>query len=361
MSTHTVRAGDGVSLHVESTGRGAPLLFIHEFAGDHRSWEPQVRYFSAGFRCIRYAARGYPPSGVPTDAAAYSQQRAVADAVAVLDGLGIPAAHLVGLSMGGFTTLHLVLRHPDRVLSAVAAGAGYGSPPDRQAAFRAESEAIAAAFEADGAAAVAQWYAAGPARVQFQNKNPRGWAEFAAALAAHSSLGSALTMRGVQAARPSLYELTAAAFAAEGAAKVAERYAVGPARVQFQNKNPRGWAEFAAALAGHSDLGSALTMRGVQAARPSLYALTDELAKVRIPVLVLVGDEDDGCLEPALMLKRTIPTSGLAVLPRTGHTANLEDPDVFNRAVDRFLGAVARGAWHPRDPRSVSDSTMGLR
>jgi pimeloyl-ACP methyl ester carboxylesterase len=102
-------------------------------------------------------------------------------------------------------------------------------------------------------------------------------------------------------------------------------------------------------------------MRGVQAARPSLYALTDELAQVRIPVLVLVGDEDDGCLEPALMLKRTIPTSGLAVLPRTGHTANLEDPDVFNRAVDRFLGAVARGAWHPRDPRSVSDSTMGLR
>jgi len=99
----------------------------------------------------------------------------------------------------------------------------------------------------------------------------------------------------------------------------------------------------------------------VQAARPSLYALTGELAAVRTPVLVLTGDEDDGCLEPALMLKRTIPTAGLAVLPRTGHTANLEEPDVFNRAVDRFLGAVARGAWHPRDPRSVSESTMGLR
>jgi pimeloyl-ACP methyl ester carboxylesterase len=155
--------------------------------------------------------------------------------------------------------------------------------------------------------------------------------------------------------------LTAAAFAAEGAAKVAERYAVGPARVQFQNKNPRGWAEFAEALAGHSSLGSALTMRGVQAARPSLYALTDELAKVRTPVLVLVGDEDEGCLEPALMLKRTIPTCGLAVLPRTGHTANLEEPDVFNRVVDRFLATVARGAWPPRDPRSVSESTMGLR
>jgi pimeloyl-ACP methyl ester carboxylesterase len=286
---------DGVTLHAEEAGQGEPLLFIHEFAGDHRSWEPQVRYFSAAYRCITYAARGYPPSDVPTDPGAYTQARAVADAVAVLDNLGVPRANVVGLSMGGFTALHLVLGHPDRALAVVVAGAGYGAQPERADAFRAESM------------------------------------------------------------------LTAAAFAAEGAAKVAERYAIGPARVQFQNKNPRGWAEFAEALAGHSSLGSALTMRGVQAARPSLYALTDELAKVRTPVLVLVGDEDEGCLEPALMLKRTIPTSGLAVLPRTGHTANLEEPDVFNRVVDRFLAIVARGAWLPRDPRSVSESTMGLR
>jgi pimeloyl-ACP methyl ester carboxylesterase len=286
---------DGVTLHAEEAGQGEPMLFIHEFAGDHRSWEPQIRYFSAAYRCITYAARGYPPSDVPTDPAAYSQARAVADALAVLDGLGVARANVVGLSMGGFTALHLVLAHPDRVLTAVVAGAGYGAQPEQADAFRAESM------------------------------------------------------------------LTAAAFAAEGAAKVAERYAIGPARVQLQNKNPRGWAEFAGALARHSSLGSALTMRGVQAARPSLYALTDELAKVGTPVLVLVGDEDEGCLEPALMLKRTVPTSGLAVLPRTGHTANLEEPDVFNRVVDRFLATVARGAWQPRDPRSVSESTMGLR
>jgi pimeloyl-ACP methyl ester carboxylesterase len=285
---------DGVTLHVEETGEGEPLLFIHEFAGDHRSWEPQVRFFSASFRCITYAARGYPPSDVPTDPAAYSQTRAVADAVAVLDGLSIARTHVVGLSMGGFTALHLAMAHADRVSSAVVAGVGYGAEPDRADAFRAESM------------------------------------------------------------------LTGAAFAAEGAAKVAERYALGPARVQFQNKNPRGWAEFATALAAHSSLGSALTMRGVQAARPSLYALTDELARVCTPVLVLVGDEDEGCLEPAMMLKRTIPAAGLVVLPNTGHTANLEEPDVFNHVVDRFLAAVARGAWRPRDPRSLSASTMGL-
>src|SRR5262249_5840237 len=155
-------------------------------------------------------------------------------------------------------------------------------------------------------------------------------------------------------------QAAAAAFETEGAERVAARYAVGPARVQFQNKNPRGWAEFAAALAGHSALGAALTMRGVQAARPSLYDLRDELARVRTPVLLITGDEDDGCLEPALIPKRTNPTAGLAILPRPGHPATLEEPDVFHGLVDRFLAAVARGACHPRDPRSRSASTTGM-
>ena len=156
---------DGVALHVEETGQGEPLLFIHEFAGDHRSWEPQVRYFSASYRCVTYAARGYPPSQVPTDPQAYSQARAVADAIAVLDGLGLDRAHAVGLSMGGFTALHLAMYHPDRLRSAVVAGAGYGAEPEQAEAFRAESYAIADAFEAEGAATVAQRYAVGPARV----------------------------------------------------------------------------------------------------------------------------------------------------------------------------------------------------
>jgi pimeloyl-ACP methyl ester carboxylesterase len=289
-----IQTDDGVALHVEEAGSGFPVLFVHEFAGDHRSWEPQMRHFSRTHRCIAYSARGYPPSDVPADPSVYSQARAVADAIAVLDALDIERAHVVGLSMGGFTALHLVLRHPDRLTSAVVAGAGYGAQPERQDAFRAECNATADAFET------------------------------------------------------------------EGAAEVAKRYSLGPARVQFQNKNPRGWAEFAAALGEHSSLGSTLTMRGVQASRPSLYALTDELAAIDTPVLILVGDEDEGCLEPDLMLKRTIPTAGLQILPQTGHTANLEEPDLFNAAVDRFLTAVDRGAWRRRDPRSLSTSTTGM-
>src|SRR5919108_75362 len=148
--------------------------------------------------------------------------------------------------------------------------------------------------------------------------------------------------------------------ARDGAAAVAERYAVGPARVQFQNKDPRGWAEFAAQLAEHSAQGSALTMRGVQAARPSLYDLTDELRALTVPTLVIAGDEDEGCLEPSLMLKRTIPTAGLALLPKTGHTCNLEEPEVFDRLLERFFADVENGAWRRRDPRSLATSTTGM-
>lgn len=288
------RTSDGVELHYESSGSGTAILFIHEFAGDHRSWAPQVAHFARRYRCITYAARGYPPSDVPADLPSYSQRRAVEDAIAVLDAAEVDSAHVVGLSMGGFAALHLLLTHPGRVRAAVVAGAGYGAQPEKREQFRAESLAIAAAFES------------------------------------------------------------------QGAARVAGSYAVGPARVQLQNKNPKAWRAFAAALAEHDSTGAALTMRGVQAMRPSIYDLGDRLRAVRTPVLIVAGDEDEGVLEPALMLKRTLPSSGLVVLPRTGHTANLEEPEVFNAAVERFLSDVESGRWQPRDPRSVSGSITGI-
>jgi pimeloyl-ACP methyl ester carboxylesterase len=288
------RTTDGIELHYEVEGRGFPLLFIHEFAGDHRSWAPQVRHFARTYQCITYSARGYPPSDVPTNPAAYSQRRAVDDAIAILDAAGAKQAHVVGLSMGGFAALHLVLGRPDRLRSAVVAGVGYGSQPERREQFRRESHAIADAFQSQGSA-----------------------------LAAGS-------------------------------------YAVGPGRVQLQNKYPEAWREFAEALAQHDATGAALTMRGVQAERPSLYDLRDELRAITTPVLILAGDEDEGSLEPSLMLKRTMPTSGLVILPRTGHTANLEDPDAFNEPVGRFLAAVDEGSWRARDPRSLSGSITGM-
>ena len=138
---------DGVKLYYEETGKGIPIVFIHEFAGDYHSWEQQVRYFGRYYRCIAVNARGYPPSDVPKDGAKYSQERARDDIRAVLDALKIDKAHIVGLSMGGFATLHFGFTYPDRARSLVIAGCGYGAEPDKRAQFAAEAEASAKRFE----------------------------------------------------------------------------------------------------------------------------------------------------------------------------------------------------------------------
>lgn len=285
-----IRTDDGVELYYEECGQGTPVIWVHEFAGDHRSWEPQMRYFSRQYRCISYAARGYPPSQVPASPTSYSQTRAADDVRSVMDALGIERAHVIGLSMGGFATLHFGLRYPSRALSLVVAGVGYGAEPEQAAEFRNLSEQAAQQFE---------------------------------------QLGSA---------------------------GFAPLYATGASRVQFQNKDPRGWAEFAERLAQHDALGSANTMRGVQARRPSLYSLESQLRGLTVPTLVVSGDEDDHCLQPSLFLKRTIPASGLWILPKTGHTINLEEPATFNQGVHDFLGLVAAGAWKLRDPRAAGPS-----
>jgi pimeloyl-ACP methyl ester carboxylesterase len=287
-------AADGVRLYLEETGSGSPVLFIHEFAGDHRSWEPQVRDLARRHRCVTYNARGYPPSDVPEEPGRYSQERAVADAVAVLDHLAIERAHVVGLSMGGFCALHTGLRHPERARSLVVAGCGYGAHPDQRERWPAETEATARSFETDGSAATAG------------------------------------------------------------------RYMEGPARVQYRRKDPRGWRESTRWLAEHSALGSALTLRGVQMRRPSLYDLTAELGRLEVPTLLVTGDEDEGCLGPNLMLKRTIPAAALAVLPATGHACNLEEPALFNRLLRDFVATVEAGRWTPRDPRTLTASLTGM-
>ena len=286
---------DGVALYFEETGAGTPVVFVHEFAGDLRSWEPQLRHFGQRYRAIAYNARGYPPSAVPPDPAAYSQDRAADDIAAVLDHLGLPAAHIVGLSMGGFATLHFGFRHAARARSLTVAGCGYGAEPSKRETFREE----------------------GANTVAFIRK--------------------------------------------EGMAAFAARYAHGPTRVQFENKDPRGFAEFKRMLAEHDATGAANTQLGVQRERPSLYDLTDRMRALSVPTLVLTGDEDWPCLLPGILMKETIPAAALAVMPNCGHGINLEDPDGFNRIVGDFLRQVDCGRWPERDPRAMAASITGMR
>lgn len=279
-----ITTDDGVSLHYEEAGSGDPILFVHEFGGHHLSWEPQMRHFTRRYRCITYAARGWPPSDVPTAVSAYSQARAADDAACVLRALGIDRAHLVGLSMGATAAVEFGIRHPDMALSLTPAACGSGASTDPAAKQRFHDDCLA-----------------------FADRIER-----------------------------------------EGMAAMAELYCGGPARVQYQQKDPRGWAEFKQQFADGSAKGHAMTMRGVQGPRVPLYERKAELNAMTAPVLVIAGDEDDSTLDLALFLKRNIPRCGLSMFPRCGHTINLEEPALFNQVVEAFLNDVERGKWGPQ-------------
>ena len=287
-----VTADDGVKLYYEEAGEGFPIIFVHEFGGDHRSYEPQIRYFARRYRCIAYNARGYPPSDVPNDEQQYSQEQARDDVRAVLNGLRIDQAHVVGISMGGFATLHFGMAYAERARSMVVGGCGYGAEPSKREQFQAEAEAAAARFET----------------------------------------------LGIEAA--------------------ANSYALGATRVQLQNKDPRGWEEFRRMLTEHSARGSASTLRRVQKRRPSLFDLVEPMRQIRVPTLIITGDEDDPCIEASILMKRAILSAALVMLPRSGHAINLEEPALFNQFIEQFFHQVESGRWQLRDPRSLTDKIL---
>lgn len=200
---------DGVRLHYEEAGHGTPILFVHEFGADGASWEPQMRYFSRGHRCIAYSARGYTPSDIPEDDKSYGWEHFRDDVVAMLDHLNIAAAHLVGLSMGAYSSLQAALKAPGRVTSLTLAGVGSGFEAARLQAFRDQCRADADRFAREGGATLAQLAGMTAGRIPFLIKDPRGFREFYDALARHDAKGSALTMRNFQGGRPPLSEFAA--------------------------------------------------------------------------------------------------------------------------------------------------------
>jgi pimeloyl-ACP methyl ester carboxylesterase len=274
-----VTTPDGVKLHYEEAGSGTPIVFVHEFAGDLRSWDPQLSHFSRRYRCIAYNARGYPPSDVPESVERYSQDYARDDVLAVMDALKLPKAYVVGLSMGGFATLHFGIKYSARALGLVVAGCGYGAVPAQREAFQQSSRENAKVMLEQGMQAFAAGYG-------------------------HNAF-----------------------------------------RLQLREKDPRGFARYIQYLTEHSPKGSANTMLGYQARRPSLYDLKAEMAAITAPTLVVAGDEDEATLEPGLLMKRTIPRAGLVVLPWSGHALNLEDPALFNRIVEDFFHQVEGGRF----------------
>lgn len=291
-----VQTSDAVSLHVRDEGDGVPVLFLHEYAGDERSWSRQVAELKSQFRCVTFAARGYLPSDVPTSPAAYSWQRAVDDVLTVLDALDITTAHVVGLSMGAYTALQLGLRRPDRVRSVMAVSAGTGSDRGIRQAYVAEANHIADLLRSEGCDVVGRLMAVGSSRVQLKQQNEPAWHEFIAQFSDHSAEGLALTILQIQASRPSL-------------------------------QDPQ---------------------------------LIEDFRGFSVPLLVMNGDEDNACLSTGLMLKDTVPACGMLVLPNSGHVPNLESPSLFNDVVRQFVRCVESNTWPERDPRSRARTKYAL-
>src|SRR3954467_10520751 len=281
-----ITARDGTRLYYEEAGEGTAVVFVHEYAGDWRSFEAQLRHFSRLHRCVTYSQRGYPPSDVPTDGLRYGQDIARDDVLALMDALKIDKAHVVGHSMGAYTALHVGIHAPQRCRSVVAAGCGWGSTANVQ-----QREAMKA-------------------------------------LAAE----------------------TGKMFAEEGIAAAAAKYADAPMRQAFKHKDPRGWSEFARMLAEHSAEGHAHTMLNLQLKRPTLWEMETELRQFSVPLMVIVGDEDDLCLDGSVFLKRTVPTAALLVVPRAGHTINSEEPAAVNAALAELFSAAEAGRWLAHKP-----------
>ena len=270
-------SANGVEIYYEVTGQGYPLIWSHEFGGSYDSWEAQVKFFSRRYQVITYAARGWPPSDVPEDPTAYTQDIVVNDLYLLMRHLNISEAHIGGLSMGGSVALIFGIAHPEMAKSLIVASAGSGST----------------------------------------NRDT------------FLSTGQSMADR----------------LLSEGMVPVAKDYGTTNIRVQLRRKDPMGFETFARLLSEHSATGSALTYQGFVMNRPTVFELEDKLKSLRVPTLIMIGDEDEPCIEPGIFMKRTIPVSGLSCFPQSGHAINLEEPDLFNRTVLDFLTAVEAERW----------------
>jgi pimeloyl-ACP methyl ester carboxylesterase len=262
---------ENIRLYYEEHGHGPALVLAHGHACGVRSWDPQLRALADRYRLIVYDARGHGLSDAPDEAAAYSQQHMVDDLCGLMDHLGISTAALGGLSMGGNVVLNFAFAHPERVSALILADTGAGS--DDAARMVARSLQGADVLERGGIEAYADWALTHPAFKRFVSKGPEE-----------------------------------------------ERF-------------------IRSCLMTNRAHGIALSTRGVQAKRPSIYALEPQLRRLAMPVLLIVGEHDDACLPVHAFMGRTIPSAAHHVLAGAGHLTNLEAPEAFNRLVAEFLDA----------------------
>ena len=241
-----ITARDGSRLYYEEAGQGTPVVFVHEYAATTAPGSRRCGVSRGRIAASPTASAVIRHPIFQTIRDKYSQDCFNDDVIAVMDALKIDKAHIVGHSMGSLTALHVGIRHPQRCISMTAAGCGYGSSADKKIV----EETRAASRE------------------------------------------------------------TGKMFASTDIKAAAARYADGPTRQAQKNKDPRGYAEFVQILSEHSAQGHSLTMINLQPKRPTLWDMEADLKKFSVPLLIIVGDEDDWCVDASIFLRRTVPTAG---------------------------------------------------
>ena len=267
-------SSEGLPLFFEDTGTGTPIIFVHEFGGDYRSWDLQVRALSSEFRCITYSARGFHPSAIPIERSQYGQAQSTADLLALMDHLGLDMAHLVGTSMGSFTSLDFALTHSDRVASVTLVGNSSGPRDDAE-----------------------------------RQNYRQTW------------VGHEIQLREAR--------------GGDGAVAVLED---DPAYQSFQRNHPERWAIYAANLREQSVEGAIHVLSTVHWNRRSLFDDAQALGALEKPVMLVTGDDDYYLVgETNTFLQDALPDVRWHRFPATGHLVNLERADEFNRHLAEFV------------------------
>lgn len=273
-----IRASDGTQIYVEENGHGEAIVFAHEFGGDWRSWRPQIDHFGDRYRCIRYCARGFLPSDVPDSRDHYGQDQSTSDLLAVADSLELSRFHLVGLSMGSFTSLAFALEHSERLISLTLVGCSSGPTGERQRArYRKELKTEIAFMDTQRGDGRVLWYLDNPAYHRMPEKQPLAWRDYCDNLRAQSVKGARNTISTLH------------------------------------------WN------------------------RISLFEKEDALRALSVPTLLIFGDQDYRLIEPTNeFLALLLPNTRICKIENTGHLVNIEEPAIFNQALEAHVFEAGR-------------------
>lgn len=264
------RSTDGIRLHYEVLGRSnaTPVLLIQGLGADKHGWDMQRLPLALQYRVIALDNRGAGRSDKPFGH--YSLEQMAADAIAVLDQVGVEKAHIVGASMGGAITQIIGLRYPERVMSLTLACTACRNHPWRRELLN-------------------------------------GWA-------------TAAGERGMGAM-----------------AREAARWVIGPR--SFRRLLPAfGWlGPLAMGRTTHAFVSQVKAILDVD------DSISDQLAEVTAPTLVMVGNQD--ILTPrgdSEEIADRMPNAELVVISGAAHGFMVEHATTFNRVLFEFLGRVTR-------------------